>query len=257
MNNDFIKNPSVPLVKRSEIFFLFRLLFFSGRYIHCTDSHWSYAVEKHLAPIMASFICSDIDDEKILLEIFSLYSFEQSPPVFVRAHSNSVHDTSGTLKQIKQANLLSIHQVLRIDNMTVECALIDFKQIEATILLEDLEQVKSVRQSGILQWKKIDRKVKQVTEAWTCDGSNIKFDKAFRIYTNEKQTMKYFATNTTQSLSLEELQLNIKFSYEQIIQTNESMNELKRTRQTIIDDINKTKKASADNKRKIKDLNKV
>jgi len=30
----------------------------------------------------------------------------------------------------------------------------------------------------------IDQKVKQLIEEWTYDGSNVKLDKAFRIYTN-------------------------------------------------------------------------
>ncbi|CAF3335461.1 unnamed protein product [Rotaria sp. Silwood1] len=225
-----------------------------GRYIHCIDSHWSYAVEKHLAPIMSSFICTDNHDEKILLEILSSYSFDRRPPVYVRAHSDKVHDVSGTLEHIKQANLLSIYDVLKIDNITVECALIDFKQIEATILIENLEQVKQLRQSEILHWEKIDRKVKQVVEAWTSDGSNIKFDKAFRIYTNDKQPIKYFLTHNTESLSIEELEIDIKCSYSQIQQMNTSMDELRTIRKTKLDEINQAKKASTNNKKKIKEL---
>ncbi|CAF1259296.1 unnamed protein product [Rotaria sordida] len=225
-----------------------------GRYIHCINSHWSYAVEKHLAPIMLSFICTDNHDEKILIEIFSSYSFDRRPPIYVRTHSNKVHDVSGTLKHIKQANLLSIYDVLKIDNITVECALIDFKQIEATILLENLEQVKQIRQSEILHWDKIDRKVKQVVEAWTSDGSNIKFDKTFRIYTNDKQPIKYFLTHNTESLSIEELDIEVKHLNNQIQEIKTSMNELKTIRKTKTDEMNQTKKMNTHNKKKIREL---
>ncbi|CAF2313380.1 unnamed protein product [Rotaria sp. Silwood2] len=228
-----------------------------GLHIHCIDSHWSYAVEKHLAPIMSSFICTDNHDEKILLEILSSYSFDRRPPVYIRAHTTKVHDVSGTLKHIKQANLLSIYDVLKIDNITVECALIDFKQIEATILLENLEEVKQLRQSETLHWEKIDRKVKQVVEAWTSDGSNIKFDKTFRIYTNDKQSIKYFFTHNIESLSIDELENDIKRPHSQIQEMNTSINELKTIRKTKMDEINQTKRASTNNKKKIKELMKV
>jgi len=206
---------------------------------------------------MSSFICANNDDEQILIGIFSSYSSDHRPPIFVRAYSDKVHDISGTLEHIKQANLLTIYDVLKIDNITVECALIDFKQIEATILVENLDEVKKLRRSSILAWKSIDRKVKQVVEAWTCDGSNIKLDGTFRIYTNDKQPIRYFLSNSSQSLSIEELEIDIKSSYEQIKQMNESLNKLKTIRQTMIDEINNAKKANINNKKKIRELMKV
>jgi hypothetical protein len=206
---------------------------------------------------MSSFICENNDDEKILIEILSSYSSDHRPPIYVRRYSDQVHDISGTMQYIRQANLLTIYDVLKIDNITVECALIDFKQIEATILIENLEEVKKLRQSEVLNWKKIDRKVKQVVEAWTCDGSNIKLDNTFRIYTNDKQPIKYFLSNNTQSLSIEELESNIKCLYEQIKQINESLNKLKTIRLITIDEINETKKTSTNNKKKLRELMKV
>ncbi|CAF3357287.1 unnamed protein product [Rotaria socialis] len=225
-----------------------------GNYVHCIDSHWSYAIEKHLASIMSSFICSDNHDEAILLEILSSYAFDCRPPIYIRAYSSKVHDISGTLKRIRAVNLLPIYDVLKIDNITVECALIDIKQIEATILIENLEPVKELRQNKILRWERIDGKVKQVVEAWTFDGTNIKFDKTFRIYTNEKQPIKYFLTNNIQSLSMEELEVDIKLSYSQIEDINSSMQELKGTRQTIADAMNQTNISIANNKTKINEL---
>src|SRR5205807_1856803 len=122
----------------------------------------SYAVEKHLAPIMSSFICTNNNDEKILIEILSSYSSDHRPPIYVRTYTDQVHDISGTLENTKKANLLTIYDVLKIDNITVECVLIDVKQIEATILVENLDEIKKIRQNGILRWTKVDRKVKQV-----------------------------------------------------------------------------------------------
>ena len=139
----------------------------------------------------------------------------------------------------------------------MECALIDFKQIEVTILLEDLQEAKRVRQSGALHWPRVDKKVKQVTEAWTYDGSNVKLDKAFRIYTNDKQPARYFTSNNSQSLSNEELNVEIKRLYEQITQVNGSINELNKIRQTTVENLEKMKKDICDNKKKIKELNKV
>jgi chromosome segregation ATPase len=228
-----------------------------GQYIRCIEPRWSYAVEKHLAPIMSSFICTDVHDERILLELFSYYSRGYRPTIFRMKYSDQAHDVSGTLDRIRRADLLSIYQVLKIDNITVECALIDFKQIEATILLDDLQHAKRIRQSGILRWDRIDKKVKQVAEAWTYDGSNVKLDKAFRIYTNDKQPARYFTSNNTQSLSNDELNIEIKRLEEQINQTNLSMNELRTIRQTTINNLENMKKASTANKKKIKELNKV
>jgi chromosome segregation ATPase len=228
-----------------------------GRYIHCINPYWSYAVEKHLAAIMSAFICSDNHDEKILLEIFSKYSRDYRPMVSIRKYSEQAHNISGTLEQIKHANLLSIYEVLRIDNVTVECTLIDFRQVEATILVKDLQHAKSIQQSGVLRWPMVDKKVKQVVEAWTYDGSNVKLDKAFRIYTNDKQPAKYFKSNNTQSLSTEELEAEIKRLNDQINQMNLSIIEMKKIRQTTIDNFENMKRASTENKKKIKELNKV
>ncbi|CAF0962841.1 unnamed protein product [Rotaria sordida] len=239
-NNRFHKKPIGPI----------------GRYINCIEPRWSYAVEKHLAPIMSSFICTDVHDERILLELFAQYSRGYRPTIFVMKYPQKVHNISGTLDRIKRANLLSIYQVLKIDNITVECALIDFKQIEATILLEDLEHAKRIRQSGILRWERINKKVKQVVEAWTYDGSNIKLDKAFRIYTNDKQPARYFTSNNTQSLTINELNIEITRLNEQIKQMNLSMNELKTIRQTTKNDLDKMKNMSNENQKKIDELNK-
>ncbi|CAF2453457.1 unnamed protein product [Rotaria sp. Silwood2] len=227
-----------------------------GRYIRCIEPRWSYAVEKHLAPIMSSFICTDVHDEGILLELFAHYSRGYRPTIFVMKYPERVHDISGTLDRVRRANLLSIYQVLKIDNIPVECVLIDFKQIEATILLEDLQHAKRIRQSGILRWERIDKKVKQVVEAWTYDGSNVKLDKAFRIYTNDKQPARYFTSNNTQSLTINELNIEITRLNEQIKQMNLSMHELKSIRQTTKDNLDKMKHMSHENQKIINELNK-
>jgi hypothetical protein len=139
----------------------------------------------------------------------------------------------------------------------VECILVDFKQIEATILLEDLQHAKHIRQSGVLRWDKVDKKVKQVVEAWTYDGSNVKLDKAFRIYTNDKQPARYFTSNNAQSLSANELDSEMKRLNDQINQMNLSIIELRKIRQTTIENLEKMKKATSENKKKIKELTKV
>ena len=228
-----------------------------GRYIRCSDPHWSYAVEKHLAPIMSAFICSDNHDEKLLLEIFSRYSQGYRPTIFGRKYSREVPDISGTLGHIRRANLVSIHEVLKIDNVTVECVLIDLKQIEATILVEDLQSAKQIKQSGVLHWQRVDKKVKQVAEAWTYDGSNIKLDKAFRIYTNDRQPARYFTSNNNQSLSTNEVQSDIKRLNEQIQQMNSSVIELRKIHQTTLNNLEELKRETNVNKKKIRDLNKV
>ena len=228
-----------------------------GRHVRCINPHWSYAVEKHLAGAMSTFICSDNHDEKLLLEIFTKYSRGYRPPISVRKYSEQVHNVSGTLERVRNAKLLSIYEVLRIDNVTVECTLIDYRQIEATILVNDLQHAKRIQQSGVLRWERIDKKVKQVVEAWTYDGSNIKLDKAFRIYTNDKQPARYFTSNNTQSLSTNELEMEIKRLNEQINQMNASSEELKRIRQTTVDEFEKLKRMTTENKKKIKELSKV
>jgi structural maintenance of chromosomes protein 6 len=172
-----------------------------GRHIHCIQPYWAYAVEKHLAPIMSSFICCDVHDQNILLEHFSCYSRGYRPTIYVMKYCHQVHNVSGTLERIQRANLTCVHQVLSVDNVTVECALIDFKQIEATLLVKDFAQAKRLKHSGVLRWERIENKVKHVVEAWTYDGSNIKMDKAFRIYTNDRQPARYFLVNHGQTLN--------------------------------------------------------
>lgn len=203
---------------------------------------------------MSSFICTDTDDEKLLLEILSSYSSEHRPAIYVRKYSDQIHDISGTREYIQQANLLTIYDVLKIDNITVECALIDFKQIEVTILVENLDEIKQYKQTGILKWKNIDRKVKQVVEAWTADGSNIKLDGTFRIYTNVKQPLRYFLSNNVQSLLDEELKCDIKILEEQIEQIDDILNQLKIIQETKTTEINQIKKSRIDNKKKLRDL---
>ena len=228
-----------------------------GRHIRCIEAHWSYAVEKHLAPIMSSFICTDVHDEKLLLDVFSHYVQGSRPTIYVMRHASRVHDISGTLDRVRRAQLLSIYEVLRIDNVTVACALIDFKQIEATILLEDLAQAKQIRQSGVLRWEKVDKKVKQVVEAWTYDGSNIKLDKAFRIYTNDRQPARYFLSNNSQALSPEELQTDIQRLSEQIDQMMRAFNEEKGKQQKNQTNLNQMTRKTEDSKKRIKQLNQV
>jgi chromosome segregation ATPase len=228
-----------------------------GQYIRCMNPHWSYALEKHLAPIMSAFICANSHDERILLEIFSKHTRDHRPQIYTRKFSDRVPDISGTLDRVRRANLLSIYQVLRIDNITVECALIDYRQIEATILVDNLEHAKRIRQSGVLRWEKIPGKVKQVVEAWTHDGSNVKLDSAFRIYTNDKQPARFFTSNNTESQSYEELNLDIKVLSDQLNNVNGSINELKKIRQTTSNNLEKMKKNSIDNKKRMKELNKV
>jgi hypothetical protein len=226
-------------------------LFVLGRYVHCIDARWLYAVEKHLASIMSSFICTDSHDEKILIEILSSYTRETRSTIFVQAFAEHVHDVSGTLKHIKQANLLSMHQVLRIDNTTVECVLIDDKKIEATILVDDLEQAKRIRASNILSWNKIHHKVRQVTEAWTLDGSNIKFGNAFRIYTNDKQLMKYFLSSSMSTETIEQVHCSLKQLNQQIDQTNDELRIIRQRRVDIVDDLNKIKQIRSNDKKKL------
>ncbi|CAF3465727.1 unnamed protein product [Rotaria socialis] len=226
-----------------------------GRHIRCIEPRWSYAVEKHLAASMSSFICTDNHDEHILLELFSKYCRGYRPTIIVKRFSEELPDVSGTLERVQRANLLSVYQVLKIDNITVACVLIDHKQIEATILIEDLQEATRIRQSGVLRWDRIYGKVKQVGEALTYDGSNIKLDKAFRIYTNDRQPARYFTSNSTQALSIEELNTDIKRLHDQIKQTNLSMNELKTIRQTTKDNLDKIKNMINENNKKIIELN--
>ena len=203
---------------------------------------------------MSSFICCDNDDEQILIEILSSYSSNYRPPIYIRTYADQVHDISGTIQYTKQANLLTIYDVLKIDNTTVECVLIDFKQVEATILVENIGEAKAFRQSGRISWKKINGKVKHVTEAWTYDGSNVKLDNTFRIYTNDKKPIRHFLANSTQSLSIDELKSEIKSSREQIQQMNKSLNQLKTIRQTTMNEINQIENKSAQNKQTINEL---
>ncbi|CAF1460702.1 unnamed protein product [Adineta ricciae] len=227
-----------------------------GRYIRCTEPRWAYAVEKHLASVMSAFICSEYHDERILLELFTTYASGYRPVIFTMKYRDRTPDISGTLERISRANLLSFYQVLKIENVVVECALIDLKQIEATILIENLEAAKQLRRTGALLWESVNNKVKRVVEAWTCDGSNVKLDKAFRIYTNDRQPLRYFSSNTTQSLSNEELNKEIRDLQEQVNQTNVSIDDLKAQRQRAVSELETIKKSSVENQKKLKELTK-
>ena len=211
-------------------------------------------MEKHLDSIMPSFICCDHDDEQILIEIFSLFSSDHRPPIYVRAYSDHIQDISGTVQCIKQANLRTIYDVLKIENITGESVLIDARHIETTILVENLAEMKELRESERLNWKKIDGKVRPITEAWTSNGANIKLDGTFRIYTNDKQPIKYFLSDSTQSLSVEELTVEVKFLAEQIEQIHQSMKQLETIRQTTLDEIHQTTEISEMNREELKEL---
>jgi len=228
-----------------------------SQYIHCLSEHWSYAVEKHLAPIMSSFVCSNNDDEKLLIDILSSYSSAYRPPIYVRKYANRVHDISGTIESMRKANLVTVYDVLKIENTTVACVLIDYKQIEATILVENLDEFRQLKSNGRLQWKQIDRKVKQVAEVWTFDGANVKLDSTSRIYTNDKQPRRFFLTDQTQTLAHDEYQADIRTLEDQIQDINDELNKLNMNKQRIHDEIKQTEKQSTDNKQKIDQLMKV
>ena len=70
-----------------------------GRHIRCVEPRWSYAVEKHLAPIMSSFICTDVHDEKLLLGLFQRYATTYRPTITVMKHRETVHNVRGTLSR--------------------------------------------------------------------------------------------------------------------------------------------------------------
>jgi len=225
-----------------------------GLYIRCNQPKWSYAVEKHLAPCMETFICSDRHDELILLDIFSKYPSNSRPRITVTKFSDKAPDVSGTLAQVRKAGLVPIYDILTITNPIAETYLIDNRQIEATILLQDLNQAKQIRQGNTLRWKIVDRKVKQVVEAWTIDGSNIKLDRAFRIYTNDRQPAKYFTTTNAQALSINELERDVKQLNTEIHQKTLSMNELRKIQQRITENLQQGKQSKIDIQQKINEL---
>ncbi|CAF1468971.1 unnamed protein product [Adineta ricciae] len=225
-----------------------------GHYIQCLDPYWIYSVEKHLTSIMSAFICSSSTDEQILLEIFSSYTSDNRPPIYVRTFSVQTPDISSTLGHVRRANLLSIYNVLKIDHPIVESVLIDFRQIESTILVENIDEVRRIRQDGSLNWHEVDQRVKRVVEAWTHDGTNIKLNETFRVDENEKQPVKYLSTDSEQSVSIEELQKDIDYFHEHIQEMNESLDRMKLNRQTTVDQLDEMTKTSADNGNKISEL---
>jgi hypothetical protein len=226
-----------------------------GRFIHCIDPQWSYAVEKHLSSIMPSFICTDSHDERILVEILSFYSPSGRAPIIIHAYADRVHDISGTLKRNQQAGLLSIYQILRIENTTVTNVLIDSKSIEATILLNNLAEAKRIRQRGVLRGSKINQKVRQVLEAWTLDGSNVRFDQAFQTYHDDKQPIRYLrSTKTTSTVSSAEFVNAVKQLDGQIQQNSEEMAALTEGRQRILDNMQQASLVYVENTGKLKHL---
>ena len=203
---------------------------------------------------MPSFICADNHDEQILVTILSSYSTSTRPPIFIQAYADRVHDVSGTLKCIERAGLLSIYQVLRVEDMTVANVLIDHRKVEATLLLNDLEEAKRIRQSGVLHWRKIDHQVRQVLEAWTSDGSNVRFDQASRIYAADKQPMRYFLSTSTSTVSVTELGGAVKQLEEQIQQISKELDVLRKSQQRIRDDLQHAQQVNAENTAQLREL---
>lgn len=196
---------------------------------------------------MPSFICCDNHDANLLIELFSLYISDTRPTIHIQAYSERVHDVSGTLQCLERVGLLSIYHVLRIDHPTVACVVIDKKQIEATILLDDLAHGKRLWQSGGLRWKTIPGKIRSVVEGWTIDGSNLKLDKTLRIYTSDHQPARYFSSNIHLSKSKDDVTGTRKLLDDQL----EEMRELREDRKRINDDLEELKRTSAEENQRI------
>lgn len=199
---------------------------------------------------MSSFICTDRHDENLLIELFSLFTSNYRPTIFVHKFADHVHDISGTLERIQRANLLSMHQVLVIENVTVECVLIDEKQIDATILVENITEAQRLLQSGVLQWQNINGKVRRVVEGWTRNGSNVKFDRTIRIYTSHTKPTRYFRVGFDGKLLEDEMTEMKRLLHEQ----KNEINDLQREREMICQQLDKLKRSSTDEKQKLQKL---
>lgn len=199
---------------------------------------------------MSSFICTDRHDENLLIELFSLFTSNHRPTISVHKFADRVHDISGTLERIHEANLLSMHKVLVIDNVTVECVLIDEKQIDATILIKNITEARCLWQSGVLRWQNINGKVRRVVEGWTRNGSNVKFDRTIRIYTSHTKATRFFRLDFDGKLLEDEIS-RMKRSFNE--QMNE-INDLNKEREQIRQQLDKLKQSSTDEKQKLQKL---
>ena len=108
-----------------------------------------------------------------------------------------------------------------------------------------------------MRWEKVDKLVKQVVEAWTHDGSNVKFDRAFRIYTNERQAARYFRSENAEQLSTDDLLGEIQRLKLQIDAINGEIQRNQIQRKKLDETFRTTKKKSDDNRRKIGELTQV
>lgn len=202
---------------------------------------------------MSSFICADNHDEKLLIELLSLFTSDNRPAIVIRPYADHVHDISGTLERVQEANLLSMYDVLSIDCVPVQCLLIDHKQIEATILVEDLAEAKRIWQSGVLQWRSVTRKVRRVLDGWTRDGSNIKFDRIVRIYTSDERPTRHFRTAADPNVLKDDRDRTKGSMTAQM----RELNELKEDREKVNDQLEKLQQNCADQKQKRQPLMQV
>lgn len=206
---------------------------------------------------MNCFICDNRHDEEILLEILSEFANENRPKIIVKRFREKVHDIQGTLNEIEKANLFSMHKVLSIDDVNVECLLIDEKHVEATILVENISKSKEIYQSGILQWSKIQKKIRNVVEAWTLDGSNVKFDPVFRIYSGENCSNRFLSSNRPFNETREQIREKIGEIQRNIGQKKQNLSNLNAQRRNLNDLMKKSRNEQLNIEKDLRQLNEV
>ena len=202
---------------------------------------------------MPSFMCADNHDEKLLIEILSSFTSDNRPAIVIRPYAERVHDISGTLDRIREANLRSMYDILAVDSVPVQCLLIDDKQIEATILVENFAEAKRIWQSGVLKWPTVTRKVRRVLEGWTRDGSNIKFDPIVRLYTSDDRPTRYFRTDADPNV----LNDDMDKTHGSMTQQMRELNELKEDREKVNDQLEKVQRNWSDERQKLQSFTQV
>uniref|UniRef100_A0A7S2WJD2 RecF/RecN/SMC N-terminal domain-containing protein n=1 Tax=Mucochytrium quahogii TaxID=96639 RepID=A0A7S2WJD2_9STRA len=113
--------------------------------LHEKYSSWWKPVEHHLGPMLKAFIMNDRKDITEFRRICSKLKIQMIPRVVTMKFTDRRHDTAnGPAKELQQRGLLTIDDVLEIDNPNVYNALVDQSSIESIVLARDYAEAKQI-----------------------------------------------------------------------------------------------------------------
>ncbi|XP_059153148.1 structural maintenance of chromosomes protein 6-like [Physella acuta] len=155
-----------------------------GACFDLVDTKWALSIESCLKALVSSFVCHDRHDEKILEDIFRSLQVTPRPSIITCPFSNVVHNVSKY--RVRSERFPCVLDVIKCDNPVVINTLIDQRNIENVLLIED---------SNVAREVMLRNPPTNSRECFTLGGDQVFCTPTFRYYSSDKTTARYLMEN--------------------------------------------------------------